>query len=151
MKGEIVHTPFDLGLGFSLGLKSDVRVAHCCMMEWRSERLNLFWEIHGAEKPILLIRFYPALVARALDEMWHSVETNSDRWRGIDGSFARLIEGSEYPTQPDTLNLIHPDAKHYAFVTGGDCVDVIALNPPHAMLIEADEIEHYRLQFPFAD
>jgi hypothetical protein len=120
-------------------------------MESCQEQLNLFWELEGADKPILLIEFDNALVVRVLDEMWNSTETDSKRWRGIDGSFARIIEGSEYPTHPDLLKTIHLDAKHYLFITGDDCVDVIAIDPPLAKLIEVAEIAQYRLQFPLPD
>lgn len=151
MKSEIVHTPCDLGLGFQLGANSKIRVTTICLMEACNDCLNLFWELEGADKPILLIEFGKALVARVLDEMWNSTETDSKRWRGIDGSFARVIEGSEYPTHPDLLNTIHPDAKHYAFITGDDCVDVIALDPPRGKLIEVEEIAQHRLRFPLPD
>lgn len=151
MKSKIVNTPYDLGLGLDLGADSAIVVIACCLMEWCQERLNLFWELRGAEKPILLIEFETALVARALDETWHSVETDSDRWEGIDGSFARTIEGSEYPTHPAVLKAVHPDAKHFAFLTFSDCVDVIALDCPRAKLIDVEEIAQYRLQFPLPD
>jgi hypothetical protein len=154
VKPEIIHTPYDLGLGFQLGsdfragASSAIRVSTVCLMESCNDYLNLFWELEGADKPILLIEFDNALVSRVLDEMWNSTETDSIRWKGIDGSFARVIEGSEYPTSLDLLKTIHPDAKHYAFVTSDDCVDVIALHPPRAKLIEVEEIARYRLQFP---
>ena len=151
MRPDIVHTPYDLGLGFQLGANCAIRVSTICLMESCNDCLNLFWELEGADKPILLIEFDSALVSRVLDEMWNSTETDSKRWKGIDGSFARVIEGSEYPTDPDLLNTIHPDAKHYAFVTGDDCVDVIALDPPRAKLIEVEEIAQHRLQFPLPD
>ena len=151
MTTEISHTPYDLGLGFHLGVKSPIRVSAYCLMEWCQDHLNLFWQLEGAEKPMLLIEFNNALVARVLDEIWHSTETHHERWKGIDGSFARVIEGSEYPTALDLLKTIHPNAKHYAFFTDEDCVDVIALDPPRARLIEVDEIAPHRLRFPFFD
>ena len=157
MKPDIVHTPYDLGLGFQLGSAfhadagSAIRVSTVCLMESCNECLNLFWELEGANKPILLIEFDNALVARVLDEMWNSTETDSKRWMGVDGSFARVIEGSEYPTSPALLKTIHPDAKHYAFVTGDDCVDVIATDAPRARLIDLEDIPRYRLQFPLPE
>jgi hypothetical protein len=157
LNDPIIHTPYDLGLGFQLGsnfhtdANSAIRVGTICLMESCNDCLNLFWELEGADKPILLIEFDHALVSRVLDETWNSTETDSNRWRGIDGSFARVIEGSEYPTHPDLLKTIHPDAKHYAFVTSDDCVDVIALDPPRAKLIEVEEIAQHRLQFPLPE
>ena len=151
MRSEIIHTPYDLGLGFELGEGSSICVIGSCLMETRLESVNLFWELQGAEKSILLIEFDSALVARVLDETWNSTETHHARWKGIDGSFARIIEGSEYPTYPDLLKTIHPSATHYAFVTNEDCVDVIALDPPRAKLIEVEEIAQHRLQFPLPD
>ena len=151
MSGPIIHTPYDLGLGFKLGVDSAIRVSAYCLMETCQEQLNLFWELEGAEKPILLIEFENALVTRVLDEMWSSTETDPARWRGVDGSFARIIEGSEYPTGSDYLKRIHSDAKHYEFITDSDCVDVIALDSPRAKLIEVEEIAQHRLQFPLPD
>ena len=148
MSGPIIHTPYDLGLGFKLGVNSPIRVSAYCLMESCQEQLNLFWELEGAEKPMLLIRFDSALVVRVLDEMWSSTEIDPARWRGVDGSFARIIEGSEYPTGSDYLKALHSDAKHYEFITDDDCVDVIALDRPRAKLIEFEELESYRLKFP---
>ena len=151
MKTEIKHKAYDLGLGFELGVNSAIRVSTYCLMESRLNHLNLFWEIEGAPKPILLIQFDDVEVARLLDEMWHSTETQPDRWTGIDGSFARVIEGCEYPTGSDLLSLIAPDAKHYAFITDGDCVDVIARSAPRAKLIKVEQIAQYRLSFPLPE
>lgn len=151
MKTDIIHTPYDLGLGLKLGVNSAVRVSAYCLMESCQKHLNIFWELEGAEKPILLIEFDNALVSRVLDDMWSSTETDPARWRGIDGSFARIIEGSEYPAGSDYLKWIHPEAKHYAFVTSEDCVDVISLDPPRAKLIAVEQIAKHRLQFPLPD
>lgn len=148
MRPAIIHAPYDLGLGFDLGVGCSIRVSAFCLMEWCEQRLNLFWELIGADKPILLIEFDVALVARVLDEFWHSVETDHTRWKGIDGSFARTVEGSEYPTDPGVLKDVHPKATYFQFVTGSDCVDVISIIAPRAKLIGVEEIAQYRLQFP---
>lgn len=150
MKPKIKHTPYDLGLGFALGVDCAIRVSSVCLMETVCERLNLFWELEGAEKPILLIQFQSALVARLLDEMPASTETNPERWEGVDGSFARIVHGNEYPTGSDALFGVHREAKHYGFVTDDDCVDVIATDTPRARLIDIEDIPRYRLQFPLA-
>jgi hypothetical protein len=149
VKGEIRHTPYDLGLGFTPG--GDVTISEICLLETAGEHVNLFWQLWGADKRLLLIKFDSAIIVRKLDDIYLSTETHSDRWTGIDSSFARIIEGSEYPTDVEFVRLRRPEATHYAFITPSDCVDVVAVDRPRAQLIDAEDIETHRLRFPLLD
>ncbi|WP_155799903.1 hypothetical protein [Porphyrobacter sp. AAP82] len=141
--------PYDLGLGVTPG--GNVTISEFCLLETAGEHVNLFWQLWGADKRLLLIQFDKAIVVRKLDDIYLSTETHSDRWKGIDSSFARIIEGSEYPTDIEFVRLRCPKATHYAFITPSDCVDVIAEDRPKASLIDAEEIGDYRLRFPLLD
>jgi hypothetical protein len=148
---KIKHKPYDLGLGIDLGCGSSIQVSDYCLTEHVAGDVNLFWELKGAEKPVLLIKFFDVEVLRVLDEMWLSTETHPQRWEGIDGSFARTVVGGEYPTGSDILKDVSPEAKHYQFVTNSDCVDVIARTAPKALLLDLDRVERHRLVFPIGD
>jgi hypothetical protein len=100
-----------------------------------------------APKPLLLITFEQCETLRVLDETWLSTETHSDRWQGIDGSFARTVEGGEFPTPRDLMNDLIGPITHFQFVTMGACVDVLAADPPKAAFVEYSELENYRLGY----
>ncbi|MEO0462846.1 MAG: hypothetical protein AAF127_06925 [Pseudomonadota bacterium] len=108
----------------------------------------MIWEVFETTAPYLVITFDDVEALRILDETWLSTETNSKLWRGIDGSFARIVEGGEYPTSRSLMNEIAGPITHYQFVTGADCVDVLARDKPVAYLADENDLARYRITFP---
>ncbi len=148
MSDDIVHTPYDLGLGVDVGDKREVAVSENCHVRFYRSRLTLIWEVKGAPKPFLVVNFEDVEVVRVLEETWLSTETKSDRRRGIDGSFARIVEGSEYPTPLGLMKEIAGPVVHYLFVTGFDCVDVIARDTPRAEFADHTDLSKHYLELP---
>ncbi|NQX95889.1 MAG: hypothetical protein HRT64_13400 [Erythrobacter sp.] len=147
MSHEIIHTAHDLGLGVSFGAGRDVRVPGTCWVYVGGGITALVWEVVGTGKPLLLITFEEAETVRVLDETWLSTETHPDRWEGIDGSFARTVVGSEYPTSRDLMEQISGPITHYQFVTMATCVDVLAGDQPKASFVDRDELERFRIGY----
>ena len=145
MSDAIVHRPYDLGLGVSLGDKRDVGVCDACHVQFFQGSAVLIWEVLDAPEPFLVISFADVETLRVLDETWVSTETDSKRWCGIDGSFARTVEGGEYPTPLALMNEIAGPITHYQFVTGCDCVDVLARDKPKARFVSQDSLANFRI------
>lgn len=146
MSDPITHTPYDLGIGVELGDKREADTTGRCFAQWAGRNAVLIWELWGAPKPLITIAFDEVLTLRVLDETWLSTETSPSRWRGIDGSFARIVEGGEYPTDKGLMNEIAGPVTHYQFVSMNDCVDVLALNKPVVKLIEWSQLAEHRLE-----
>lgn len=145
MSDPIIYTPYDLGLGISLGDKREADVTGDCLVHSGGGLTALLWEVVRAPKPLLLITFEQCETLRVLDETWLSTETHPDRWQGIDGSFARTVEGGEFPTPRDLMNEIAGPITHFQFVTMGTCVDVLSRDHPKAAFVGRSELKTYDL------
>jgi hypothetical protein len=147
VRDVIKHTPFDLGLGVQFGYNKEADVRGICFAQVCEQRAVLIWQTVNCIKPLLVIQFEEVLVLRQLDEFWLSLETNSDRWLGIEGSFARLVEGGEYPTQRSLMvDTGCPSTYHFQFVTGHDCVDVISYDKPKSCFAEWSEQAQFAMR-----
>jgi hypothetical protein len=147
VSGPIIHTPYDLGLGITLGDKREADATGTCYIQTGAGGTALLWEVVRAPKPLLLITFDHCEVIRELDETWLSIETNSERWVGIDGSFARTVQGGEFPTSRENMEMITGPVTHYQFVTMGSCVDVLSQCKPKARFVELSDLQEYRLGY----
>ncbi|MEP9387399.1 hypothetical protein [Mesorhizobium sp. KR9-304] len=69
---------------------------------------------------------------RVLDEFYLSTEEHPlDKEGLVPQNFAYLVEGSRfYRSQSDMLPTTLPKARHYRFVTGWTCLDVISMLEP---------------------
>lgn len=148
MSDLIRHTSYDLGVGVTLGHRKQAEVGSCCFTQYYLNQVMMIWEVFETTAPYLVITFDDVEALRILDETWLSTETNSKLWRGIDGSFARIVEGGEYPTSRSLMNEIAGPITHYQFVTGADCVDVLARDKPVAYLADENDLARYRITFP---
>ncbi|MEM1195561.1 MAG: hypothetical protein AAGH57_05610 [Pseudomonadota bacterium] len=148
MSDLIQHTPYDLGVGVSLGHGKQAEVGGRCFTQHYLNQAVLIWEVFETTAPYLIITFDDVETLRILDETWLSTETDSKLWRGIDGSFARTVEGGEFPTPLDLMNDTAGPITHYQFVTGSDCVDVLARDKPVAHLVDESDLATYRIAFP---
>jgi hypothetical protein len=81
---------------------------------------------------VLRVRFDQVHVIRVLDEMPLSTEGETSPNEGlIPGHFAYLAEDTLFwNSQSAALYATSPNAKHYRFITGWACLDVIADSPP---------------------
>jgi hypothetical protein len=83
------------------------------------------------ENQLLRVSFDRAQIFRVLDEMPLSTEEN---WQGSEGwkknHFAYRVEGSKFVASQSELFLAATQIKHYRFITGNGCLDVLSERAP---------------------
>ena len=106
-----------------------------------SDLITLIWKDQGVSADFaipedalraLTVRFDRTHVVRILDEMALSTETEDTPSEGLIAEhFAYLVEDSSFwKSQSEALKLVHSNARHYRFVTGWTCLDVISDEEP---------------------
>lgn len=93
---------------------------------------EFLWEVGGETPLYVRVIFAGDIIVRILDEMALSTEVSLDECRGLSPHhFAYEVQGdSFFSTQSETWRLVNPGARHFRFLTGSACVDVISSNPP---------------------
>jgi hypothetical protein len=106
---------------------------------WRQGGIVADFALPFSDK-VLRVRFARVHIVRILDEMPLSTETEPSRDEGVlPNHFAYRVEGALFwASQSATFFATAPKAKHYRFVTGWTCLDVIADDPP-TLTVEAKE------------
>lgn len=100
-------------------------------LTWRGRALVADFDIPQRDR-VLRVEFERVHIVRVLDEMPLSTENEPSPSEGlISNHFAYRVEDalfwlSQSPAFRDTA----PNAKHYRFITGWTCLDVIADTPP---------------------
>jgi hypothetical protein len=79
----------------------------------------------------LRVAFDSVEITRTLDEMPLSTE-ESEKWIGLEADhFAYEVEDAHFwRSQSPAFRVAVKDLKHYVFVTGGTCLDVISRHQP---------------------
>lgn len=110
-------------------------------MSLRWERQSViadFW-IPDNESHRLRVRFESVHVIRVLDEMLISTEEPLPEEGHVADHFAYRVEGSRFwNSQSEALRLTHASARHYLFVTGWACLDVISSVEPQISVVPVD-------------
>lgn len=80
-----------------------------------------------------------SVLVRMLDEFPLSTESRSEDWVGlIPHHFAYSVEGDAFfEAQSDAWRTVEPNLKHYRFMTGAGCLDVITCGEPHFRLVDS--------------
>ncbi|WP_430446602.1 hypothetical protein [Sphingorhabdus contaminans] len=90
---------------------------------------------------ILVVTFDAAeVIVRMLDEFPLSTESDPQDWDGLaPHHFAYLVEGDPFFTaQSSAWRSLAPNLKHYLFMTGNGCLDVITSATPRFGILDAD-------------
>lgn len=97
---------------------------------WRDGGIVADFAMPGQD--VLRVQFHRVHVIRVLDEMPLSTEIEASPNEGlVPNHFAYLVEDALFwNSQSPTLFFTSPDARHYRFITGCACLDVIADSPP---------------------
>ena len=105
----------------------------------RSDLLRFDWQAKAADfaipddkEHVLRVRFGADVIVRMLDEMPLSVETDPSTLQGIvPHHFAYRVEGAQFSeSQPEAWQAAFGGMKHYQFVTGWGCLDVLTSREP---------------------
>jgi hypothetical protein len=110
-------------------------------LRWKSEELRATFYIPEDEENILHVEFERALIVRILDEM--PLSTEGDKSEGFEGHapdhLAYRPQGSFFwRMQSEAFKFSNPSAKHYLFVTGWACLDVISSLAPKLLVAAKD-------------
>jgi hypothetical protein len=100
-------------------------------LSWRGRAIVADFDIPESDR-VLRVQFDRVHVLRVLDEMPLSTEHEPSPSVGlISNHFAYRVEGALFwASQSQALYDTAPNAKHYRFITGWTCLDVIADTPP---------------------
>jgi len=85
----------------------------------------------------LRVQFRTEVIARMLDEMPLSIESDASNSQGLVAHhFAYRVEGAPFAdNQPDAWRQVLGPMKHFRFITGWGCLDVLALGDPEFAVI----------------
>ena len=95
----------------------------------------------GENGSVLRIRFQTEVIVRMVDEMPLSTETDQSACQGlVPHHFAYRVEGASFAEQQSETWLfvqrqVHGHVRHFRFVTGGGCLDVVTASEPEFTLI----------------
>lgn len=100
-------------------------------LTWTRRGIVADFAIPGSSD-VLRVHFDSVLIIRVLDEMPLSTESEPSSDEGLVAHhFAYRVDGAHFwNSQSAIYREINPNAQHYCFVTGLDCLDVIANVPP---------------------
>jgi hypothetical protein len=101
-------------------------------LTWEDQGVSAAFAIPGDASRALTVQFERTHVVRILDEMPLSTENADIPSEGLIAEhFAYLVEDSPFwKSQSEALKLVHSNARHYRFVTGWTCLDVISDEEP---------------------
>lgn len=101
-------------------------------LRWRDRALAADFAIRGDDAHVLRVRFEKAEVVRVLDEMPLSTEPEATPSEGlILDRLAYSVEGALFwECQSEVLGMVYPSLRHFRFITGWICLDVLADNDP---------------------
>lgn len=115
-------------------------LSYLTLLRWQRESIIADFWIPGDEGHRLRVRFESVHVIRVLDEMWISTEEPQEPQVGhVENHFAYRIESSRFwESQSEPMRSTYTDARHYLFVTGSACLDVISSVQPEIFVVPVD-------------
>jgi hypothetical protein len=98
--------------------------------DWQAKVAD--WDFPDDSNRILRVRFFGSIIVRILDDFPLSTETASEDWEGlVRDHFAYLVEGDAFfAAQSESWKTLEGATRHYRFLTGNTCMDVISSSPP---------------------
>ena len=111
-----------------------IKAGHSNLLQfrWLDRRLVADFAIPEDSRVALRVEFQKAEIIRIVEEMPISTEHEATPNQGLVAHhFAYLVEGASFwSQQSETFKVVCQNAKHYRFLTGAYCLDVIALDEP---------------------
>lgn len=103
----------------------------------KNRRITADFIIPGDEKNAVRVQFERVEIVRLLDEMPISTEFDETADEGlVPDHLAYSVDGTTFwQTQSDALKTVHPRLRHYRFITGWTCIDVISETAPTFLVI----------------
>ena len=124
--------PLDCGLSMRSSLSTLDRLV------LRGRALEADFYIPEDANKRLRVAFPGVEITRTLDEMPLSTE-EPEKWVGLKAEhFAYEVEDAQFwRSQSAAFKIAVNNLKHYVFITGGTCLDVISRHPPTFSIVNA--------------
>jgi hypothetical protein len=109
--------------------------------KWIGRSIVADFSMPDDEGHLLRVQFDKAEVVRILDEMPLSTEAESTPNEGlVKDHFAYSVEGAAFwQYQSDALKSVYPRLRHFRFVTGWTCIDILSDEVPAFLVMPATE------------
>ncbi len=106
-------------------------------LRWRDRGLTADFLIPEDKTHVLRVRFEKLEIVRILDEMPLSTESEITANEGlIPEHFAYSVEGALFwESQSEALKIVYPSLRHYRFITGWTCLDVLSDREPSFLVV----------------
>jgi hypothetical protein len=96
-------------------------------LTWVKGGIAADFEVPGQQERALRVHVERTLILRVLDEMPLSTEQDGKSEGLVSEHFAYLVEDSAFfKAQSEAFRICCPKARHYRFITGSTCLDVIS-------------------------
>jgi hypothetical protein len=120
-------------------IKSSISDLANFQWEWTNRSVVADFFMPDDEEHFLRVNFGRVEIARILDEMPLSTEPESTKNEGlISDHFAYKVEGTAFwQCQSDALKQTHPRLRHFRFLTGWTCLDILACEDPTFHVVPA--------------
>jgi hypothetical protein len=120
----------------------NIKASHSNLIELQWEKTTVVADfiIPDDSSHALRIRFDRTEIIRILDEMPISTEYEETPNEGlVPENFAYIVEGTTFwKYQSETLKTVKKELRHYRFITGWTCLDVISKNEPTFSIISTN-------------
>ncbi len=125
-----IYIPIEVG--------PDVRATSTDILDfnWSESSVSFSLSMSGDEHKAVSVRFRGQCIVRLLDEMALSTEDDDSPNQGlVSEHVAYRMEGARFwRNQSEAFKMVYPTARHYRFVTGGTCLDVISGAEPSVVI-----------------
>jgi len=124
--------PIEAGINFDC-VRSDL-----LNVRWKVNELSADFALPDDDKRALRVSFDGQTIVRILEEMPLSTEYEPAEVEGlVRNHFAYRVEGSTFAaTQSETWKEVVGGVRHYEFVTGWGCLDVLSASEPKFQIVE---------------
>ena len=111
-----------------------IRAGHSNLLQlqWTDRRIAAYFAVPEDNSAALRVQFQRVEIIRIIEEMPISTEPEETANEGlIANHFAYIVEGASlWNRQSEAFKTVYKETKHYRFLTGFDCLDVIAFDQP---------------------
>ncbi|QOZ11105.1 hypothetical protein XH96_28885 [Bradyrhizobium sp. CCBAU 51765] len=123
------------------GVRFDCDKSDLLTIKWEAYSLSADFLLPDANRQALRVRFNGATIVRLLDEMPLSTEQQPTKNEGlVPRHFAYRVEGSTFAdTQSEPWKKVHHPVRHYEFITGWGCMDVLSGADPTFEVIDISD------------
>jgi hypothetical protein len=105
-------------------------------LTWKGSGIIADFIIPGENQKALRVNFQKTEIIRILDEMPLSNEEDTKKMGLVSEHFAYVVEDSLFwKSQSEAFKIVFNKARHYRFITGCNCLDVISVVEPSMSVV----------------